>query len=71
MKKYEYDLSVLELILPSETEQYIARVKFMDRIDTDLPQKITHDFGETRGGTRGEAIEKLRVRVEGWMSANK
>jgi len=71
MKKYEYDLSVLELTSPAQDEQYVARVRFMDRIDTDVPQKIIHDFGEARGNTRGEAIEKLRVRVEGWMSANK
>ncbi|HYU64800.1 MAG TPA: hypothetical protein VEK36_00825 [Candidatus Paceibacterota bacterium] len=71
MKKYEYNLNVKEVIPATEMYQYAARVSFLDRVDSETPEKILHNFGEARGKTRGEAIEKMRIRVEGWISDNK
>ncbi|MBX4211528.1 MAG: hypothetical protein KW806_01900 [Candidatus Yanofskybacteria bacterium] len=71
MKKYEYNLNVNEVIPAMETYQYTAKVSFLDRVDSETPQKISYDFGEAHGKTKGEAIEKMRVKVEGWISDNK
>jgi hypothetical protein len=69
MSKYDYYINCQKLTPPlNEKLPYTASVEYIYEETGDDRKRIDEDFGEIRGVTSKDAVERMRKKVELWIA---
>ncbi|MDP2856336.1 MAG: hypothetical protein Q8N90_04495 [bacterium] len=67
-KKFNYEIIVNALIPPiGGVYKYCAKVTHIYQDMGTKEKEVSYDFGETHGGTKEDAEQKIREIVEKWI----